>query len=174
MLWIVILQSEQVRILTGPKGEIKEEPVNVWRYPQNRNYEVENIEWSYTPNASEIVFGIPQHVKGICPSAYKYVNKIPGRLDELCDFFYVSDIGDFSQNNLRFYVKGKGRFRTCADSIKGFVGCKEIELADDWQEVIFDFRRAGIVTQYPAGRLSVSFTPYTTEFEIYISKFILY
>ncbi|MEO0143356.1 MAG: hypothetical protein ABIL49_07535 [candidate division WOR-3 bacterium] len=174
MLWIVILQSEQVRILTGPKGEIKEEPVNVWRYPQNRNYEVENIEWSYTPNASEIVFGIPQHVKGICPSAYKYVNNILLRPDEICGFAYVSDIRDFPQNNLRFYVKGKGRFRICADSRKGFVGCKEIELTDDWQEVIFDFQKAVIVAQYPRGKLGISFTPYTTDFEIYISKFILY
>lgn len=155
-------------MLIGPPITIKEGPKNVWIY--NKKYQVSPIEWSYSANPNEKVFGTSQFFKGDCPYAKEKVLS-----NEPCDFYYVSDVVDFSENKLKLYVKGKGKFRIGVNSSKGYIN-QEVELSDNWQEVEFDLTRAIHITQHGdklKTNLKISFTPLTNNFEIYISKFIL-
>jgi len=164
MLVITLSQSA----LMGSPVVIKEGPKNVWIY--NKKYQVSPIEWSYNANSNEKVFGTPQLFKGNCSSAGE-----KALVNEVCDFYYASDIVDFSENTLKLYVKGKGKFRISVNSSKGYIN-QEVELNDNWQEVSFDLSKAIYITQHGdklKTNLKVSFTPLTKDFEIYISKFIL-
>lgn len=166
MLWIVILQSDK-------------DYVNVWRYPQNRNYEVENIDWTYSPASNERIFGIAQYVKGSCP-----VKK--AKEGQACNFSYSSII-TLPNTAIKLYVKGKGTFviGTQFVGVNYFIYStgKKVDLSDEWQEVYLDLTKAvaiGEITppiirdkneEFQTG-IKIYFHPLTEDFEIYISKFI--
>ncbi|MEO0224786.1 MAG: hypothetical protein ABIL76_06830 [candidate division WOR-3 bacterium] len=164
MLVITLSQS----MLMGPPIVIKEGPKNIWVY--NKKYQTSPIEWTYSANPNEKVFGIPQFFKGDCPYANEKV-----LTNESCDFYYASDIVDFNESTLKLYVKGKGKFRISVNSSKGYIN-QEVELNDNWQEISFDLTKAVHITQHGdklKTNLKISFTPLTNSFEIYVSKFIL-
>jgi len=164
MLTLILSQSA----LMGPPISIKEGPKNVWVY--QKSYDVKDIDWNYSQSPNEKLFGIPKVFVGSCNSAGEKVIT-----NEVCDFYYASDIIDFSENTLKLYVKGKGRFRISVNSSKGYIN-QEIELNDNWQEVSFDLSKSIYITQHGEKlktNLKISFTPLSKDFEIYISKFIL-
>ncbi len=164
MLVIILSQSA----LISPPIEVKEGPKNIWVY--RNNYQTAPIEWTYSANANERIFGISQYFKGKCNSAgEKSITK------EVCDFYYVSDIIDFNESTLKLYVKGNGKFRISINSSKGFIS-QEIDLNGNWQEVSFDLKKAVYITQHGdklKTNLKISFMPLSENFEIYVSKFIL-
>jgi len=164
MLTLILFQS----VLICPPILIKEEPKNVWVY--QKHYDVKDIDWSYTQSLNEKLFGTPKLFVGTCNSVSE-----KDITNEVCDFYYASDIIDFSGNTIRLYVKGKGRFRISINSSKGYIS-KEVELNDSWQEVSFDLSKSIYITQHGEKlktNLKIIFTPLSKNFEIYISKFLL-
>ncbi|MEO0150475.1 MAG: hypothetical protein ABIL52_00550 [candidate division WOR-3 bacterium] len=151
-----------------PPITIKEGPKNTWVY--GKSYHVESIDWTYSQTPSEKVFGTPQYVKGTCQSA-----GIRAITNENCSFYYATDIVDFSENTLKLYVKGNGKFRISINSSKGYIN-QEVQLSSEWQEISFDLTKAIYITQHGSNlktNMKISFTPISSNFEIYISKFIL-
>lgn len=152
----------------GPPIIIKDAPKNKWIY--SKDYIASPIDWAYSQNNNERVFGNPHLFKGNCESAgEKTITK------EVCDFYYASDIYEISENYLKLYVKGNGKFRISVNSSKGYIS-QEVNLNNEWQEIVFDLSKSVHITQHGdkyKPNLRVVFSPLSKNFEIYISSFIL-
>ncbi|MCS7245293.1 MAG: hypothetical protein N2504_02510 [candidate division WOR-3 bacterium] len=154
--------------LMSPSITIKDAPKNKWIY--NKDYIASPINWSYSQSTNEKVFGSPYFFKGNCQSASEKTIT-----NEICEFYYASDIYELSENHLKFYIKGKGKFRISVNSSKGHIS-QEVNLNDEWQEIIIDLSKSVHITQHGSKfkpNLKVVFSPLTQNFEIYISSFIL-